>query len=200
MAANLTSTPEKEYSRADKNMCRLCGDTKDYIRSTSILSKVGKEKRLAENIENVLNIVIEDSEKSHLPCTICRRCQDLLIKFNEFKTLAIETQEIIKADSFVKRGAKSPNPEPSKRALQLLRLHPKQLDYDLPTIGGIHSNDTDGEENRAENVASPQELLSSCGLNDTKVCTDWTYIHHLANQRVHLQVALFVTQLQGVFL
>ena len=153
-------------------MCRLCGDRKDYIRSTSILSKVGQEKRLAENMENVLNIVIEDSEKLHLPCTICWQCQDLLIKVNKFKTLAIETQEMIKADSFVKRGAKSPNPEPSKRAHQLPRLHPKQLDYDPPTVRSMHSNDTDDEENRAENGASFQELISSCGLNDRKVCTD----------------------------
>lgn len=117
MAANSTLTPEKEYSRANLNICRVCGDTKDYPKSTSIFSKVGKEKRLiAENIEKVLNIVIEESEILRLPCNVCRRCQDLLIKFDKFKTLANETQEMIKANSFVKRGAKSPNPEPSKRA------------------------------------------------------------------------------------
>ena len=85
-------------------------------------------------------------------------------KVYKFKTLTIETQEMIKADSFVKRGAKSPNPEPSKRAHQLLRLHPKQLDYGQSNIRSIHSYNTDGEENKAENVASSQELISCCGL------------------------------------
>lgn len=172
MAANPTLTPEKQYSRANQKICRLCGDTKDYQKSTSIFSKVGKEKRLAENIEKVLNIVIEESEVLRLPCNVCRRCQDLLIKFDKFKTLATETQKTIKANSFVKRGAKSPNPEPSKRAHQLQRLHPKQLDYDLATTGSTLSQNTDDQQNTAEIVPSTQELISSCGLNNKMVCTE----------------------------
>ena len=173
MAANSTLTPEKEYSRASWKICRLCGDTKDYSKSTSIFSKVGKEKRLAENIEKLLNIVIEDSDVLRLPCNVCRRCQDFLIKFDKFKTLATKTQEMIKANCFVKRGAKSPNPEPSKRAHQLQRLHPKQLEYHLLTTGSILFQNTDGRQNTAEIVLSTQELISSCGLNDKMVCTEY---------------------------
>ena len=169
VAASPTLTPEKEYSRANLNICRLCGEPKDYPKSTSIFSKVGKEKRLAENSEKVLNIVIEESEILRLPCNVCRRCQDLLIKFDKFKTLANETQEMIKANNFVKRGAKSPNPEPSKRAHQRQRLHPKQLEYDLPTTGSTLSQNTDDQQNTSEFVPSTQELISSCGLNDKMV-------------------------------
>lgn len=162
MATYQTVTPEKKYLRIDEKICRLCGDAKNYSKSTSIFSKAGKEKGLAKKIEKILNVVIDESQKSRLPCNVCRRCQEYLEKFDEFKAVVFQTQEMIKTNSSSKRCAKSSQPEPAKKS------HPKKLQYDVST--NAKSQNINNQENRSDNVPSTQELISTCGLNDKMVC------------------------------
>ena len=91
MALNKPETPTKEYLRTATNICRLCGDVKDYARSTLIFGKVGRKKKLSELIKNTLGIVINEEEA--LSSKVCRKCQDLLKKFDDFKTMVLNIQE-----------------------------------------------------------------------------------------------------------
>lgn len=168
MAVQQSLTPEKEYLRIDKKICRLCGDGKDYNKSTCIFGKAGREKKLAEKIEKTLNIIIEESQYSRLPCNVCRQCQSCLETFNEFKAVALETQDMLKKNSFSKRCAKSPHPEPAKRSHQQQSSHPKHLQYSVSnTIHPLHPDDS---EHETEDARSTQEIISTCGLNDKTVC------------------------------
>ena len=78
---------------------------------------------------------------THLPCNICRRCKDCLEKFYEFKAVVIETQEMIKTNSFSKRCANLPHPEPAKRSL----FGPKKLQYNVSI--NLHSQNLNEARN-----------------------------------------------------
>ena len=132
------------------------------------LVKLGKKKdsqkkSIAKKIDiKILNVVIDESQKSRLPCNVCRRCQEYLEKFDELKAVVFQTQEMIKTNSSSKRCAKSSQPEPAKKS------HPKKLQYDVST--NAKCQNINNQENRSDNVPSTQELLSTCGLNDKMVC------------------------------
>ena len=100
--------------RTPTNICRLCSDVKDYARSTYIFGKVGKKKRIAELIKNTMGITI--NEKEVLSSKVCRKCQDLLKMFDDFRTIVLDAQATIISEGSTKICFKSPLPaEPGKR-------------------------------------------------------------------------------------
>ena len=167
MASNEAVTPKKQYCRTETNICRLCGDDKESNRSTSIFGKVGQGKEIAESIKRTLNIVIVDGDG--FPCNVCRKCQDLLKKFDNFKTLALNTQEMIKSSSFEKRCSKSPLAgEPGKKGrTDVSNLQPhsssKRLEFS-PTC-----DDTTSQNTETTNSTNGETLAAS-GLNNKPVC------------------------------
>lgn len=92
MACDNTVTPEKQYLRGNINICRLCGDSKNFKKVTLIFGKAERENQINECIKRTLDIDITEDEEPE--CKVCRSCQGLLKRFDEFKATAIETHEI----------------------------------------------------------------------------------------------------------
>ena len=164
--ASKPETPKKHYFRTAPNICRLCADDKDYARSTSIFGEAGKKKNIAELIKNTLSIVLNDED---LSWKVCRKCEKSLKKFDDFKTMALNTQAMMISESFTKRCSKSPlSVEPGKKSRHddgdvsnsRPRLSSKRLEFD--------------STNRA---SSPTELtLDDFGLNNKPVCCIYYFI------------------------
>ncbi len=169
-------TPEKQYSRTETNVCRLCGEGKDYKKSINIFGKVGQEKKIAECIERTLNIIIDETECDSLACKIFRKCQDLLKKIDDFKTiLALKTQEILKSRNFTKRCSKSPLvSEPGKRGRKEADDVSNSQTYSSSKRLEFNSPDDTSSQNKE---LSPEgEGLAAFGLNDKPVCTFKNFI------------------------
>ena len=79
------------------------------------LEKSGRKKRITELIKNTLGITINEEEV--LSSKVCRKCQDLLKTFDDFRTMVLDTQATVISEGSTKRSFKSPLPaEPGKRS------------------------------------------------------------------------------------
>ena len=79
------------------------------------LEKSGRKKRITELIKNTLGITINEEEV--LSSKVCRKCQDLLKTFDDFRTMVLDTQATVISEGSTKRCFKSPLPaEPGKRS------------------------------------------------------------------------------------
>ncbi len=111
------ATPRKKYYKGAINICCLCGQDKFSDKFTDIFSAVGRRKRIAEAIENVLGIRYEDIEGR--PTKVCRSCQSKLDGFDKFKRMALEINKNITGQVTSKRCLVfSPNKSgPNKKAI-----------------------------------------------------------------------------------
>ena len=165
MASNEPETSTKEYLRTATNICRLCGDAKDYARSTLIFGKVGRKKKLAELIKNTLGIVINEEEA--LSSKVCRKCQDLLKKSDDFKTMELNIQETTLSEGPTKRCFKSPlSAEPGKRG----RADGSVIRDLRPRLGTTSKRLDFSSDNSADGTgAHEQPTLGDLGINNKPV-------------------------------
>ena len=140
------------------------------MKAISIFGKVGREKKLAECIEALLNIVISEIDEDGCESKVCCKCQELLKKFYNFKSLALKTQEQFQPKNVTKRCSKSPlAAESEKRSWNFtgadnpLLLSSKRLGF------GSSGVETTSKNKKLTNSAT----FSEFGLNNkTKFCVN----------------------------
>ena len=181
MASNNTITPEKQYQRDNINICRLCGESKNFKKATLLFGNAGREKEINECIKRTLNIEI--TEKEDPECKVCRSCQSWLKRFDVFKTTALKTQEIFKSRRYTKRCSKSPlAAEPEKRCrddsniphgpltLPQTVLPPRRLTFNV-NDDDISPSVTQPMQPTETATRNDEKLsLATFGLHDKPVC------------------------------
>ena len=182
MASNNTVTPEKQYQRDNINICRLCGESENFKKATLLFGNAGREKRINECIKRTLNIEI--TEKEDPECKVCRSCQNLLKRFDVFKTTALKTEEIFKSRRYTKRCSKSPLAvEPEKRCRDDTNMNDGNGDCPLTlpqTVLPPRRLTFDDDISPSAQPMQPSEIaarndetlsLDTFGLHDKPVCT-----------------------------
>ena len=149
---------------------------KNSDRFTDIFSKVGREGKLYEKIEDVVGIDIK--YMAERPSKVCRRCKGQLVCFTDFKAKAIQVQNEIHQNTTSKRCKTfSPTLQPVEKKRQPTENKSEEQNPSSKHGKIARSLFTAGEPNKSEkeqpgNVKHQEtdhDILSRTGLNNPEV-------------------------------